>query len=196
MVRTPGAFSAFTSLRKWNNLFSAKGIFRCPKKCRKKWFRHRRSFTSLSVFPIMWSPSCQVLSTTPPLKSLISSAGFLATMRTESLFHVQIAPTISPEQWKFGNKIINDITWMLCMHISFYFWFLPILLRCGTKKLGEKDKKYVHMLNATLCATGRAICCLLETYQVWWNIIVLLVKQFVNCHDECRRRMVFESQKF
>ncbi len=26
-------------------------------------------------------------------------------------------------------------------------------------------KKYVHMLNATLCATGRAICCLLETYQ-------------------------------
>lgn len=37
--------------------------------------------------------------------------------------------------------------------------------RCGVKKLGDKDKKYVHMLNATLCATGRAICCLLETYQ-------------------------------
>ena len=38
-------------------------------------------------------------------------------------------------------------------------------IRCGAKKLGEKDKKYVHMLNSTLCATGRAICCLLETYQ-------------------------------
>ena len=37
--------------------------------------------------------------------------------------------------------------------------------RCGVKKLGDKEKKYVHMLNATLCATGRAICCLLETYQ-------------------------------
>ena len=34
------------------------------------------------------------------------------------------------------------------------------------KKLGDREKKYVHMLNATLCATGRANCCLLETYQV------------------------------
>jgi seryl-tRNA synthetase len=31
--------------------------------------------------------------------------------------------------------------------------------------MGDREKKYVHMLNATLCATGRAICCLLETYQ-------------------------------
>jgi len=38
-------------------------------------------------------------------------------------------------------------------------------IRCGMKKLGDREKKYVHMLNATLCATGRAICCLLETYQ-------------------------------
>eukprot|EP01038_Epipyxis_sp_PR26KG_P005387 gene5387-7470_t len=38
-------------------------------------------------------------------------------------------------------------------------------IRCGGKKMGEREKKYVHMLNATLCATGRAICCLLETYQ-------------------------------
>ena len=39
-------------------------------------------------------------------------------------------------------------------------------IRCGaTKKMNETTKKYVHMLNSTLCATGRAICCLLETYQ-------------------------------
>lgn len=38
-------------------------------------------------------------------------------------------------------------------------------IRCGIKKLGDKEKRYVHMLNSTLCATGRAICCLLETYQ-------------------------------
>ena len=38
-------------------------------------------------------------------------------------------------------------------------------VRCGAKKLGDREKKYVHMLNSTLCATGRAICCLLETYQ-------------------------------
>ena len=39
-------------------------------------------------------------------------------------------------------------------------------IRCGVKKMGDTQKKYVHMLNATLCATGRAICCLLENYQV------------------------------
>jgi len=41
----------------------------------------------------------------------------------------------------------------------------PMEIRCGMKKLGDREKRYVHMLNATLCATGRAICCLLETYQ-------------------------------
>mmetsp|Transcript_23496 Transcript_23496/g.39289 ORF Transcript_23496/g.39289 Transcript_23496/m.39289 type:complete len:637 (+) Transcript_23496:61-1971(+) len=38
-------------------------------------------------------------------------------------------------------------------------------IRSGGKKLGDREKKYVHMLNATLCATGRGICCLLENYQ-------------------------------
>lgn len=38
-------------------------------------------------------------------------------------------------------------------------------IRCGIKKMGDREKKYCHMLNATLCATGRAICCLLENYQ-------------------------------
>ncbi len=38
-------------------------------------------------------------------------------------------------------------------------------VRSGLKKMGDREKKYVHMLNSTLCATGRAICCLLETYQ-------------------------------
>merc|ERR1712060_733559 len=28
-----------------------------------------------------------------------------------------------------------------------------------------KVKQYVHMLNATLCATSRTICCILENYQ-------------------------------
>ena len=52
-------------------------------------------------------------------------------------------------------------------------------IRCGIKKLGDRDKKYVHMLNSTLCATGRAICCLLETYQVrplcWAECICVLL---------------------
>merc|ERR1719336_1708622 len=33
------------------------------------------------------------------------------------------------------------------------------------KKQGDREKVYVHMLNATLCATTRTICCILENYQ-------------------------------
>lgn len=30
---------------------------------------------------------------------------------------------------------------------------------------GEVNKRYVHMLNCTLTATERTLCCLLENYQ-------------------------------
>ncbi|KAL6950089.1 Cytosolic seryl-tRNA synthetase [Hanseniaspora vineae] len=38
-------------------------------------------------------------------------------------------------------------------------------IRCGIKKKGETEKKYVHCLNSTLSATERALCCILENYQ-------------------------------
>jgi seryl-tRNA synthetase len=40
-------------------------------------------------------------------------------------------------------------------------------IRCGTKKQPQTEirKKYVHALNSTLSATGRAMCCILENYQ-------------------------------
>ncbi|KAJ1974382.1 gamma-tubulin [Dimargaris verticillata] len=38
-------------------------------------------------------------------------------------------------------------------------------IRCGTKKMGDREKRYVHCLNSTLCATERALCCILENYQ-------------------------------
>jgi seryl-tRNA synthetase len=38
-------------------------------------------------------------------------------------------------------------------------------IRCGVKKMGDREKKYVHCLNATLCASERALCCILENYQ-------------------------------
>lgn len=36
-------------------------------------------------------------------------------------------------------------------------------IRCGIKK--SEEKRYVHMLNSTLCATERCMCCILENYQ-------------------------------
>uniref|UniRef100_A0A6U1RBV8 serine--tRNA ligase n=1 Tax=Cyclophora tenuis TaxID=216820 RepID=A0A6U1RBV8_CYCTE len=38
-------------------------------------------------------------------------------------------------------------------------------VRCGVKKEGAARASYVHMLNSTLCATGRGICCILENHQ-------------------------------
>lgn len=50
-------------------------------------------------------------------------------------------------------------------------------VRCGNtaqQKKGDltERKSYVHMLNSTLCATGRGICCLLETYQTPDGVVV------------------------
>lgn len=38
-------------------------------------------------------------------------------------------------------------------------------IRYGTKRQQDSVKTYVHCLNSTLCATERALCCLMENYQ-------------------------------
>jgi seryl-tRNA synthetase len=38
-------------------------------------------------------------------------------------------------------------------------------VRCGLKTKDQARKVYVHMLNGTLCATERALCCLVENHQ-------------------------------
>jgi seryl-tRNA synthetase len=38
-------------------------------------------------------------------------------------------------------------------------------VRLGTKKQDETEKRFVHMLNSTLIATERCLCCILENYQ-------------------------------
>jgi seryl-tRNA synthetase len=38
-------------------------------------------------------------------------------------------------------------------------------IRFGSKTQTDIKKKYVHALNSTLCATERALCCLLENFQ-------------------------------
>ncbi|KZF22619.1 seryl-tRNA synthetase [Xylona heveae TC161] len=45
-------------------------------------------------------------------------------------------------------------------------------IRYGTKTQTEVKKKYVHALNSTLCATERALCCVLENYQTDSGVIV------------------------
>lgn len=45
-------------------------------------------------------------------------------------------------------------------------------IRCGIKKGPLAKKEYVHCLNSTLCATERALCCVLENYQTEDGLIV------------------------
>ncbi|KAI9790375.1 MAG: Cytosolic seryl-tRNA synthetase [Peltula sp. TS41687] len=45
-------------------------------------------------------------------------------------------------------------------------------IRYGQKTQTDARKKYVHMLNCTLCATGRALCCIMENYQTEEGMMV------------------------
>ena len=45
-------------------------------------------------------------------------------------------------------------------------------IRFGHGKNDKGEKEYVHMLNATLCATERTLCCILENYQTPEGIVI------------------------
>jgi seryl-tRNA synthetase len=45
-------------------------------------------------------------------------------------------------------------------------------IRCGAKKMGQTSASFVHMLNSTLCATGRGICALLENNQTADGVVI------------------------
>ncbi|CAN0497027.1 unnamed protein product, partial [Ectocarpus sp. 8 AP-2014] len=45
-------------------------------------------------------------------------------------------------------------------------------VRSGHKKMGQVEKKFVHMLNSTLCATTRTMSCILENYQTPTGVTV------------------------
>jgi len=42
----------------------------------------------------------------------------------------------------------------------------------ATKKMNAERKEYVHMLNSTLCAVQRFLCCLVETHQTPTGIVI------------------------
>ncbi|KAI6145041.1 serine-tRNA ligase [Pisolithus tinctorius] len=45
-------------------------------------------------------------------------------------------------------------------------------IRCGLKSKDQQRKVYVHMLNGTMCATERALCCLVENYQTPEGLVI------------------------
>ncbi len=45
-------------------------------------------------------------------------------------------------------------------------------IRSGVKKMGQTEKKYVHLLNATLCACTRTLSCIIENFQTKDGVVV------------------------
>lgn len=75
------------------------------------------------------------------------------------------------EAWFPGQQTYREL--VSCSNCTDY-QARGVETRCGIKKSGKNQDNddamnarasYVHMLNSTLCATGRGICCLLENYQ-------------------------------
>ncbi|KAG9098919.1 Cytosolic seryl-tRNA synthetase [Ceratobasidium sp. 370] len=52
-------------------------------------------------------------------------------------------------------------------------------IQCGQKQKGDTRTNWVHMLNGTLCATERALCCIVENYQTPEVPVVLAIVFFL-----------------
>ncbi|CAI2366358.1 unnamed protein product [Moneuplotes crassus] len=76
-------------------------------------------------------------------------------------------------------------------------------VKFGTKKKGDKgDKNLTHMLNATLCATGRAMCAIVENYQTEDGIRIPTVLQpflggrdFIPYDEKALKKFMDEVEK-
>jgi seryl-tRNA synthetase len=77
------------------------------------------------------------------------------------------------EAWFPGQQAYREL--VSCSNCTDY-QSRGVGVRCGNKAGAKGDltarASYCHMLNATLCATGRGICCLLETYQTPDGVVV------------------------
>uniref|UniRef100_A0A0X3Q8N3 serine--tRNA ligase n=1 Tax=Schistocephalus solidus TaxID=70667 RepID=A0A0X3Q8N3_SCHSO len=73
------------------------------------------------------------------------------------------------EGWYPGSKAFREL--VSCSNCTDY-QARRLAVRYGQTKKMDKEVEYVHMLNATMCATTRVICAILENYQTDDGIIV------------------------
>mmetsp|Transcript_18265 Transcript_18265/g.52120 ORF Transcript_18265/g.52120 Transcript_18265/m.52120 type:complete len:487 (-) Transcript_18265:65-1525(-) len=77
------------------------------------------------------------------------------------------------EAWFPGQKAYREL--VSCSNCTDY-QARGVGVRCGGKSNTKGDisarASFCHMLNATLCATGRGICCLLETHQTEDGVVI------------------------
>ncbi|KAK9691877.1 hypothetical protein RND81_09G226100 [Saponaria officinalis] len=66
------------------------------------------------------------------------------------------------EAWFPASKTFREL--VSCSNCT-DFQSRKLEIRYGQKKSNDQNKQYVHLLNSTLTATERTLCCILETYQ-------------------------------
>ncbi|GAA0174888.1 aminoacyl-tRNA synthetase [Lithospermum erythrorhizon] len=72
------------------------------------------------------------------------------------------AKKLDLEAWFPASKTYREL--VSCSNCTDY-QSRKLEIRYGQKKSNEQAKQYVHLLNSTLTATERTICCILENYQ-------------------------------
>ncbi|XP_026416179.1 serine--tRNA ligase-like [Papaver somniferum] len=65
------------------------------------------------------------------------------------------------EHFPASNAYRELVSCSNCTH----FQSRKLEIRFGQKKSNEQGKQYCHLLNSTLTATERTLCCILENYQ-------------------------------
>ena len=78
------------------------------------------------------------------------------------------------EAWFPGSNALREL--VSCSNCTDY-QSRRLEVRYGSQKTGDGKKQYVHMLNSTLIATERAMCCVVENYQTKTGIRVPEVLQ-------------------
>ncbi|CAI5948507.1 unnamed protein product [Closterium sp. NIES-64] len=73
------------------------------------------------------------------------------------------------EAWFPASKTFREL--VSCSNCTDY-QARRLEIRYGQKKMNETTKHYCHLLNSTLTATERTICCILETYQTETGVTV------------------------
>ena len=73
------------------------------------------------------------------------------------------------EAWFPGSGAFREL--VSCSNCTDY-QSRRLRIRYGQTKKMNQEVEYVHMLNATMCATSRTICCILENYQTDDGVLV------------------------
>src|SRR3954447_23157872 len=149
MVKTPGASSASTNSKRYVNCYISERTMLIPPQIEQ--FLFTKPEDSWQAFDEMIAVSeefYQSLGIPYQIVAIVSGALNNAASKKYDL-----------EAWfPFQGEYKELVSCSNCTD----YQSRELEIRLGAKTQTEIKKKYPHLLNSTLCATQRALCCLLE----------------------------------